>query len=318
SSLLNLPSSSTLVADADEEIFLLYTSLNQAGISPDGYRGLGHVDSRKDSLTIQFELTPLPLTLSQPPGSTVRSKKGKQHSRRSNLDSRKLIEIEVAQDKTALWSRKGDTGSVVWRASIEFAKAILQQHFFPTVDPLFDRDKMAQCNCVELGSGTGLLGIALAPLVRSYVASDIAALVPLIRKNMSLNFSGRHHGSPSSSERHQNITAEELDWTALASLPPGNARVHYCPAPVTGCGWDLVLVVDCIYHPSLLPALVETIDTVSTPGRTWVVVVAELRQEDVLREFLELWLKHNGGAWQITRIEGLLDRHYGVWAGQKA
>lgn len=119
---------------------------------------------------------------------------------------------------------------------------------------------------------------------------------------------------------------EELDWLALASLPSGTARGRYCPVPkatptlelesTDHVAWDIVFAVDCIYNPSLLSALVDTIDAVSTAGRTWVLVVAELRQEDVLREFLDLWLKHSG-RWEITRVEGLLDVHFVVWAGRK-
>lgn len=119
-----------------------------------------------------------------------------------------------------------------------------------------------------------------------------------------------------------------MDWLALASLPSGTTRTRYRPVPkVTSASeldsthhgaWDIVFAVDCIYNPSLLPALVDTIDTVSTAGRTWVVVVAELRQEDVLREFLDLWLKRiTSGRWEITRVEGLLDIHFVIWAGWK-
>lgn len=120
-----------------------------------------------------------------------------------------------------------------------------------------------------------------------------------------------------------------MDWLTLASLPSGTAaRARYCPVPkVTSAiedesfdpvAWDLVFAIDCIYNPSLLPALVTTIDAVSTAGRTWVVVVAELRQEDVLREFLDLWLKQDSsGKWRITRLEGLLDAHFVVWVGLK-
>lgn len=154
--------------------------------------------------------------------------------------------------------------------------------------------------------------------------TDIRLLLPLIQKNVSLNSPVGSHFNVTS-----NITIEELDWLALTSLPPGTARARYCPIPMVTPGtgpepddhdhsaWDLILVVDCIYNPSLLPALMDTIDTLSTAERTWVLTVAELRQEDVLREFLDLWLKRDGGRWEVTRVEGLLDVHFVVWAGRK-
>ncbi|KAG8215033.1 hypothetical protein J3R82DRAFT_8441 [Butyriboletus roseoflavus] len=324
--LVYLPSDSSPVTDADEEIFLLYSALNQTKtnlVGPDGYRGLGHLDSRRDTLTIQFELRP-PSSAPSPPHPTKRPK----HSRKkasSKGSSTRVIEIEIAQDSTALRSRNGDTGSVVWRASTELAKAVLQQHFFPPELPVFNRERLAESHCLELGAGTGVLGLALSPLLRTYTITDIRPLLPLIRKNISLHSPGWHDGSLGILK--SNVTIEELDWLALASLPSGAARARYCPVPkVTSASelestnhaaWDVVFAVDCIYNPSLLPALLDVIDTVSTAGRTWVFVVAELRQEDVLREFLDLWLKTASGRWEIARVEGLLDMHFVAWAGWK-
>ncbi|KAF9219757.1 hypothetical protein BS17DRAFT_882714 [Gyrodon lividus] len=329
-SVVNLPADSSPITDVDEEIFLLYTALNQAKtdlIGPGGYRGLGHIDSRKGTLTIQFELRP-PASSPPPSDQQKPTKKGKHSKKKFSQDNLvKVVEMEIAQDPTALRSRNGDTGSVVWRASTELSKAVLQQHFFPPESPIFDREKLAGCNCLELGSGTGLLGIAFAPLVRAYTVTDIRALLPLIRKNISLNSSGWHDGNIGLLGGSKfDLAVEELDWTTLMSLPSGTARARYCPVPkVTLTSepesdneWDLVLAVDCIYNPSLIPALVDTIDAVSTAGRTWVLVVAELRQEDVVREFLDLWSKHAGGSWRITRVEGILDLHFAVWAGQKS
>lgn len=76
--------------------------------------------------------------------------------------------------------------------------------------------------------------------------------------------------------------------------------------------------MDCIYHPSLLPALVETIDYLTTPGVTAVLVVVELRAEDVIREFLELWLNASTkGAWEIWHVDEVMEGPYAVWVGWK-
>lgn len=199
--------------------------------------------------------------------------------------------------------------------SVEFARVFLQQYYFPSADAVFDHSKLAECHCLELGSGTGLLSVVLSPLFCSYTATDIPALLPLIRKNVSLNFDW----DKGVQSQRTNLSVEELDWLTLSSLSPGLPRTRYCPLPVTSesnDAWDLVLVVDCIYHPSLISPLVDTIGAVSTPGRTWVLVVVELRQEDVVREFLDLWLKHDVGNWSITRMD-LLDENYAVWAGHR-
>ena len=62
--------------------------------------GLGYVDSHKDILEIKFDI----------------SFKSSPDLRRKAELVEKTVEIELHQDKTALRSRKGDTGSVVWRA----------------------------------------------------------------------------------------------------------------------------------------------------------------------------------------------------------
>ena len=70
-------------------------------------------------LTIQFTLT----APTEDASSTGISEQKQSHksSTRKQVKKRKSpmvrsVEIEIAQDKTALRSRKGDTGSVVWRA----------------------------------------------------------------------------------------------------------------------------------------------------------------------------------------------------------
>ena len=138
--------------------------------------------------------------------------------------------------------------------------------------------------------------------------TDVAELLPLIRKNISVNFLGRRTPTNLGS----NIVVRELNWLTLQSTTPSfrSRFLDEDAGPI-----DLVLVVDCIYHPSLLPALVETIDFLAVPGRTAVLVVVELRADDVVREFLNLWL--NRGNWEVRRVGGLLKITYTMWVGWK-
>ncbi|KAL5492424.1 RKM5 [Sanghuangporus weigelae] len=104
----------------------------------------------------------------------------------SNGEERTL-EIELMQDKTALRSRRGDTGSVLWRVSVALGQALLEDFSSDSPYSLFDPEKLKSCNVLELGAGTGLLSLVFAPWVHHYTATDLDYLVPLIRKNVSTN-----------------------------------------------------------------------------------------------------------------------------------
>lgn len=285
-----------------QQVFLIYSDL-QSRVSSylTEFRGLGQQDSRHDVLTVQLDLCPPSGT---PPVSLPRTKSSRHSSKRPTKDAKpvgKTIEIRVAQDVTALRSRGGDTGSVVWKASIDFARLVLEQlHFAPPTDSLFDKTTLGNTEILELGAGTGLLSMALSTWVKNYTVTDIREILPLLAKNISLNYAD--------STDTTNISVAELDWLSLHATPAKQrSRVFQLPAV------DLVFVVDCIYHPSLMPALVDTIDYVSTPGRTTVMVVVELRDEDAVRVFLELWLRTPGWEiWRIGRSNGL-PRPYVIW-----
>lgn len=151
-------------------------------------------------------------------------------------------------------------------------------------------------------SGTGLLSILFSPLVRRYTATDIPELIPLIKKNISANV-------PRTSI--PKVIAQDLDWTALRSAP-ATLRAKVFSFEVV----DLLLVVDCVYHPSLVGPLVETMHYLTTPGKTTVIVFIELRAEDVVREFVEAWLQSDR-RWRIWSLgERRLDPVYAMWIGR--
>ncbi|KAJ6581459.1 putative methyltransferase-domain-containing protein [Mycena capillaripes] len=305
--LIRLPLGSERVVDADEEVFILYSKSTPA--SSNEHRGLGYLDSHTDILTLNFELK----------SSSFDHRAAK--PKRKLAIQEKTVEIQLAQDKTALRTRTGDTGSVVWRASVDFAQLILEQQYAKSPLSLFD-ERLRDARVLELGSGTGLLSIALSPLVAHYIATDIEALLPLIRKNLSLNFPGWPdiRSRPGVTVPGQNVAVDELNWETLHSTPASRRAQLFPPPPSP---FDLVLVVDCIYHPALLPPLLTAMNYVSTPGSTIVVVVMELRAEDVTREFLEGWL--GSGEWEVWRIgndeflDGMLakDKPYVMWVGWK-
>jgi hypothetical protein len=101
-----------LVSDPEEEVFLLYTSLASlsAADAAAPFRGLGFLDARSDVLTVRLQLS-APDTSSD---TMLGRGKAKKIGKRKKAEP-EVVEIELAQDKTALNSRKGDTGSVLWQ-----------------------------------------------------------------------------------------------------------------------------------------------------------------------------------------------------------
>ena len=102
-------------------MFLLYSYL-QTNVQPNEgeFRGLGYVDSRKDVLTVElkFQVPGQPSDHGSDSSSLKRHRKSKK-AQKTNHISDKTVDIQLAQDKTALRSRKGDTGSVLWKARFE-------------------------------------------------------------------------------------------------------------------------------------------------------------------------------------------------------
>jgi len=292
------------VQDVDEEVFLLYTRLagKKTADGSEPFGGLGFVDARKPTINVRFELKDSESEVSRQP--TPSKKQSRRRKRSKSTESESVVfEVELSQDTTALRSRKGDTGSVLWRLSVCFAQMVLQQYHYNSGTSLLDPELLSSAHVLELGAGTGLLSIVLSPLVHLYTATDIAELIPLIRKNITQNVV---------SSILPRVNAEELDWLRLQSATSAQ-RLKFFAYPEI----DLLLVVDCIYHPSLLPALVETICHLATKDRTVVFVAAELRAEGVIEEFLRLWLG-NGECWEIWSVgEVLLDPSYPMWIGSK-
>ena len=185
--------------------------------------------------------------------------------------------------------------------------------------PRLDSPLLHSARVMELGAGTGLLGLILAPLVGFYTFTDLPELCSLIDKNINLNIelftpspSARSSssvrrkkpkssdGSKPSNRRPANIAVEPLDWDALYDTP-SHSRARLFPVP--NPPFDLILATDTIYNSAMvLPFLATLNHYTADHRRTIVFIVMELRDEDVAREFLHQWI--NMGGWRIWRMDG--------------
>ncbi|KAL5015334.1 hypothetical protein ScPMuIL_009604 [Solemya velum] len=178
-----------------------------------------------------------------------------------NLFSREI----VRNDEVCLKINQceiGDVGCVVWDAAIVLAK------YLETKD--FDCGKKWKgARVVELGAGTGILGIMCASLGADVIITDLPEFLPLMQCNIKENIkkiSGR-------------ISAEELTW--------GKGKMDV--------SFDFILVADCIYYDESLEPLVETIRSLCSQSST-VLCCHEQRttgnKPELERKFFELMEKY--------------------------
>uniref|UniRef100_A0A0D9X0I6 Methyltransferase small domain-containing protein n=1 Tax=Leersia perrieri TaxID=77586 RepID=A0A0D9X0I6_9ORYZ len=98
---------------------------------------------------------------------------------------------------------------------------------------------------LELGSGTGAAGIALAAALPAHaVLSDLPAALPNLRHNVALN-------SPLLDTRGGSVSVAPLPW--------GDAAAMEAVAAGGASRFDLVVASDVVYYEALVDPLIETL-----------------------------------------------------------
>lgn len=181
--------------------------------------------------------------------------------------------------------------------SVEIARHILTTCARPSDQTaLLSSTHLKTANVIELGAGTGTLSVLLSPLVTTWTATDIFPLLALISKNVKRNAEYLSSTSTSARQVTANVMIQELDWMwsskqTLRAFPPSSREED-----PTATSYDLLLAADCLFNEALVRPFVNVLNTIDAKV---VVVVCELRSEDVLRLFLEEWLA--SGDWEVWR-----------------
>ncbi|EGG06143.1 uncharacterized protein MELLADRAFT_63443 [Melampsora larici-populina 98AG31] len=343
------------VKDSDEEIFDIYSRLagstetsSGAPITSVGQKsgnGLGFLDSSSSVLEIELEIHQ-PKGVNSQNGSEVTlenfSSKKRGRSYKSKPKQRVLatrtITAQLHQDIYAINHRKGDTGSVVWRASVDFAELLWYDLLYPAnrgIDELCDsllnmNLLVSSLRILELGSGTGALAVLCNKMFpsdsqSSWTVSDQSSLLSTISRNLTLN-KLTHVNEFQHPSQYQ---VEEIDWLEIEkdwmkiNLKPDLDEIQ--------SSYDLILAIDCLYNESLILPFLHTLDHIAKPqssdGRsaTLVLIVSQLRSEEVMRLFVESWIKLP--FWKIFRVDldglrsdlklDLSHPKYVVWFGWK-
>jgi predicted nicotinamide N-methyase len=158
----------------------------------------------------------------------------------------------------------------------------------------------SESHVLELGCGiSGLISLALSPLIKKYIATDQDYVLKLLRENVAENqhvFASSSslsqktskrskRGAVQSGEAMQKIETRSLDWEK-----DSQSNLYTELEIPKEESLDLLVACDCIYNTHLIDPLVNTcaeICRLAPSSKTTVVVIAQqLRSPDVF----EAWL----------------------------
>ncbi|XP_076834303.1 protein N-lysine methyltransferase METTL21D [Brachyhypopomus gauderio] len=162
---------------------------------------------------------------------------------------------------------EGDVGCVVWDAAIVLSKYLETEQF---CDPHGGHTWSCK-NIVELGAGTGVVGLMAASLGANVVVTDLEDLQHLLELNVRENQKLLSTGS---------ITAKVLKW--------GGDMTDFLPHP------HYILMADCIYYEQSVKPLTDTLKALAGP-ETCIICCYEQRtlgrNPEVEKRFFELLLQ---------------------------
>jgi len=175
----------------------------------------------------------------------------------------RTIEFDNIPNEVKIYQQTiGDVGHVVWDAAIVLAKYVDCNNF---------KYDLQEKKVVELGSGTGLVGIVAAMKGAQTFITDLPEVLSLMEKNIVENQTGDKF----------NITAKTLKW--------GEDVDKQLLYP------DYVFIADCIYYEESLDPLVNTMVAISSTSTKIYLSYEERDTEKKVKlqnQFFKLLLKH--------------------------
>lgn len=124
---------------------------------------------------------------------------------------------------------------------------------------------------LELGSGCGLTGISLVPLVKLVALTDQANVLPHLWKNVKRNLG----------KDYMNVIVTDLLWG------------EEIDKEILKTQWDFVIASDCVYNEFILDAFITTLTKICLCGKnneihpTIAIIALELRSDTTHLVFLE-------------------------------
>lgn len=204
------------------------------------------------------------------------------------------VTLELEQEQRA--GAALGTGAVLWDSGVVLARYLQvasSSGSLPVAGDLKGR------RVLELGAGVGLCGILAARCgATEAVLTDLEPVVPLLQRNTD--------AAAEAGERNTcTLRVEALPWGDLEAVE------------AVGAPFDVVLVADCVYEKSDIPALVRTIRAAVDDDGGVALCAVKARYGAAERRFLRL-SKDAGFTCQEVAADVLDDEHQTmgitVWA----
>ncbi|WWC92091.1 uncharacterized protein L201_007045 [Kwoniella dendrophila CBS 6074] len=160
-------------------------------------------------------------------------------------------------------------GGIAWPAGEVLSRYIAYRH---GIDPSHLRNK----KILELGSGTGLVGIVagmLEPTSEIWV-TDQSILLDLMEINTELNI-------PTNQQGKRNVHVSELNWGDDLSLNQ---------IPIKDI--DIILAADCVYFEPAFPLLVKTLYDLAPIGKEIEILFCWKKRRKADKRFFAMLKKH--------------------------
>ncbi|KAI0316493.1 hypothetical protein OF83DRAFT_1264688 [Amylostereum chailletii] len=205
--------------------------------------------------------TPPPPMRAQPTTTTLR------HATITLYESRTMIEA-------------GTTGLRTWRASFILARYLIAH-----------RELVANATVLELGAGTGFLGIVVASLQKIYgdPSQNTGRTLCLtdVHGDVLSRCADNVRLSCNTSSSHPNLTVRALDWTDAVDATRLPSLHHFLATLSPG----IILGADILYHPDIIPALLATLSAAlgeksTGSGPAIALLAITLRNKDLFEAFL--------------------------------
>jgi len=209
------------------------------------------------------------------------------------ISSTEYHSVTLFESRTTI--EGGTTGLRTWRASFVLAQFLIEN---PTV-------VTNSRSVLELGSGTGFLGLIVADIQvsNSTVVGCPALHLTDVNEDVLKRCRDNTQLPCNASHRHGNLSVKSLDWFDALTMD----HVPDIQATWNNINPDLVLGADILYHPDMISPFLATLNIAlrasQLPCGGTAYLALTVRSADLLESFLHALSDHDLSAEELPHFD---------------